>query len=82
MSMFDEEFRRGSTPSRTRPHGNLLILRLAVLLLFGVLVVRLVDMQIVKGNEYARRSRESPSASCLRGGKMQRRALDGELAAR
>ncbi len=59
MSVFDEEFRPGSTPSRTRPHGNLFILRLAVLLLFGVLVVRLVDMQIVKGDEYARRSREN-----------------------
>ncbi|NUQ56051.1 MAG: hypothetical protein HUU14_09225 [Dehalococcoidia bacterium] len=56
MSVFGDEFRPSSTPSRTRPHSNLAVLRLAVLLLFGVLVVRLVDMQIVKGDDYARRS--------------------------
>lgn len=59
MSVFGDELRPSSTPSRMRPHGNLLVLRLAVLLLFGVLVVRLVDMQIVKGDEYARRSRNN-----------------------
>src|SRR5512140_3526882 len=59
MSMLDDGFRPSSTPSRNRPHGNLLVLRLAVIGLFGILVVRLVDMQIVHGSEYARRSQEN-----------------------
>jgi len=59
MSLLDGGFRPTSTPSRNRPHGNLMVLRLAVIGLFGILVVRLVDMQIVHGDEYARRSREN-----------------------
>jgi len=59
MSMFDGSFRHGSSASRNRPHGNLAVLRVAVLLMFGILVVRLVNMQIVQGEDYARRSREN-----------------------
>jgi len=59
MSMFDGNFRQGSSASRTRPHGNLGVLRLAVLLMFAVLVARLVNMQIVHGEDYANRSRDN-----------------------
>ena len=59
MSILDGDFKPTSTPSRNRPHGNLAILKLAVVGLFAILVARLVDMQIVHGDEYARRSREN-----------------------
>ena len=39
--------------SRNRPHGNLLLLRIAVLLAFGLLLVRLADWQLVQGAEFA-----------------------------
>ncbi len=42
--------------SRNRPHGNVGILRIAVVILFLVLGARLVQMQIVDGAEYAERS--------------------------
>lgn len=45
--------------SRTRPHGNLRVLRIAVLALFGLLVLRLANMQIVNGAEYAERARNN-----------------------
>lgn len=58
--MFDGgNFRQGSSASRTRPHGNLRVLRVAVLLMFAILVARLVNMQIVHGEDYARRSRDN-----------------------
>ncbi|GAB4324790.1 MAG: penicillin-binding protein 2 [Dehalococcoidia bacterium] len=59
MSVLNEGRRLEPGLSRNRPHGNLRVLRLAVLLLFGILVVRLVDMQIVNGADYARRAREN-----------------------
>lgn len=59
MSVLGEGRRLEPGLSRNRPHGNLRVLRLAVLLLFGILVARLVDMQIVNGAEYARRAKEN-----------------------
>jgi len=59
MSIFEEGFRSPGGPSRNRPHGNLGALRLAVLGLFAILAVRLVDMQIINGGDFAERSREN-----------------------
>ena len=59
MSILDEGFRSPGGPSRNRPHGNLGVLRLAVLVMFAVLALRLVDMQIVNGGGFAQRSREN-----------------------
>ncbi len=59
MSMFEEGFRTPAGPSRNRPHGNLAMLRIAVLVLFGILTLKLVDMQIINGAEFARRSEEN-----------------------
>lgn len=42
--------------SRNRPHGNVGVLRIAVVILFLVLGARLVQMQLVDGAEYAERS--------------------------
>jgi len=59
MSILDEGFRAPGGPSRNRPHGNLSVLRLAVLGMFAVLAIRLVDMQIINGSEFAQRSEEN-----------------------
>ena len=59
MSILDEGFRAPGGTSRNRPHGNLGILRVAVILLFLLLAVRLGKMQIVDGASYAERSREN-----------------------
>ncbi|HMO54378.1 MAG TPA: penicillin-binding transpeptidase domain-containing protein, partial [Tepidiformaceae bacterium] len=59
MSIFEEGYRTPAGPSRNRPHGNLTMLRVAVLLTFAILTVRLFDMQIINGAEYARRSEEN-----------------------
>ena len=60
MSVLGEGFRTGSAPpSRNRPHGNLTVLRVAVLALFGLLTARLVSMQIIDGSSYARQSHEN-----------------------
>ena len=45
--------------SRNRPHGNLTVLRVAVFLAFGLLLIRLADWQLVQGAEFAERSREN-----------------------
>ena len=42
--------------SRNRPHGNVGVLRIAVVILFLVLGARLVQMQLVDGAQYAERS--------------------------
>ena len=42
--------------SRNRPHGNVGVLRIAVVVLFLVLGLRLAQMQLVDGAEYAERS--------------------------
>src|SRR5512135_788869 len=61
MSILDEGFRApgGGGGSRNRPHGNLNILRVAVLGFFMILVVRLVYMQLINGADYAQRSHEN-----------------------
>ena len=42
--------------SRNRPHGNVAVLRFAVIILFSILGLRLAQMQLVNGAEYAERS--------------------------
>lgn len=59
MSIFEEGFRTPAGPSRNRPHGNLTMLRVAVLVLFAILTLKLADMQIINGAEFARRSEEN-----------------------
>ena len=59
MSIMDEGFRAPGGTSRNRPHGNLRVLRWAVLGMFLILAVRLGQMQIVDGAEYATRSAEN-----------------------
>ena len=56
MSILGEGFRAPGGTSRNRPHGNLGMLRLAVLGMFLLLGVRLGWMQIVDGASYAERS--------------------------
>lgn len=58
MSVLDGGIPRGARV-RTRPHGNLGVLRIAVFLLFGILTGRLVQLQIIEGPDYARRAREN-----------------------
>lgn len=58
MSVLDGGLRT-PTPSRNRPHGNLAALRIAVVVLFGILTAQLVRMQIIDGSDYAQRSREN-----------------------
>lgn len=45
--------------SRNRPRGNLNILSISVIALFGILTARLAYMQLVNGPEYAERSRDN-----------------------
>ncbi len=59
MSILDEGFRAPGGTSRNRPHGNMAVLRIAILGLFLVLGIRLAQMQIVDGANYAERSREN-----------------------
>ncbi|WP_322819601.1 penicillin-binding protein 2 [Tepidiforma sp.] len=59
MSMLEDGIRTPAGPSRNRPHGNVAVLRGFVLLLFAILTIRLADMQILRGEEFARRSREN-----------------------
>ena len=59
MSMLDDNWHGPRTPSRNRPHGNLTALRIAVLVLFGILGAQLFRMQIIEGASYAQRSREN-----------------------
>ena len=55
MSVIDDR-RVDPGLSRNRPHGNVGVLRIAVVVLFVVLGARLVQMQLVDGAEYAERS--------------------------
>jgi len=59
MSIMDEGFRAPGGTSRNRPHGNLRVLRWAVLGMFLILAVRLGQMQLVDGAEYATRSAQN-----------------------
>lgn len=61
MGMLDEGFsgRPQQGSSRNRPHGNLNILRVSIVVLFGILTIRLGFMQLINGAEYARRSNEN-----------------------
>ncbi len=57
--MFDDGRLRPGGSSRNRPHGHLGVLRVAVLALFAVLTLRLVEMQIVDGKGYEERSKNN-----------------------
>ncbi|MEO8538706.1 MAG: penicillin-binding protein 2 [bacterium] len=59
MSILDEGFRAPGGSSRNRPHGNLGVLKIAVLGMFLVLGIRLGKMQLLDGSNYAERSREN-----------------------
>lgn len=56
MANQDDERRLEAGFSRTRPHANLTALRFAVFAIFALLALRLVDMQILNGKEYAERA--------------------------
>lgn len=56
MSFLGGEFQPSRSPARNRPKGNLTALRIAVVVLFLLLGLQLARMQIVQGEEYARRS--------------------------
>ena len=57
MSSFNDGREVDPGLSRNRPHGNLVLLRVAVFIAFGLLLVRLADWQLVQGAEFAERSR-------------------------
>lgn len=59
MSMFEEGLRSPGGTSRNRPHGNMVVLRIAIIIAFLLLGARLAKMQIVDGASYAERSREN-----------------------
>lgn len=59
MTFFEDKQPTPKGGSSTRPKGNVNLLRIAVIALFALLVVRLVDMQIVRGSEYDERSRNN-----------------------
>jgi penicillin-binding protein 2 len=48
-----------TTPARNRPRGNLAALRVAVIVLFAILTLQLANMQLVKGDDYARRAEDN-----------------------
>ncbi len=58
MSVLDE-FPATSQPTRSRPHGNVRALKVAVLLAFAVLSLQLLNMQVVRGEEFRQRSEEN-----------------------
>ena len=47
---------RTRTALRNRPRGNLRILWLAIIILFGILLIRLVDMQIINGADFKQKA--------------------------
>ncbi len=59
MTLFEGKPPPDPGPTRVRPRSNLTALRIAVLVLFGILAIRLADMQIIKGSEYQERSRNN-----------------------
>ena len=62
MSFLDDGWSTGhggGGPTRNRPHGNLAALRVAVVVMFAILIAQLFRMQIIQGDDYARRSREN-----------------------
>lgn len=59
MSILGEGFHSPGGRSRNRPHGNLNVLRVAVLVLFGILTARLGYMQLIDGATYAARARDN-----------------------
>ena len=59
MSLLDGRPPLSPGPTRVRPHANLVVLRVVVLLLFALLAFRLADMQLVHGTDYAERSKEN-----------------------
>ena len=59
MSVLDDGFPGTTQSSRSRPHGNVRALKIAVFVAFGVLSLQLFNMQVVKGDEYRERSEEN-----------------------
>ena len=59
MTFFEGKPPPDPGPTRVRPHGNLAVLRIAIVVLFAIVVVRLADMQLVRGEDYAERARHN-----------------------
>ncbi len=59
MSILDGGFSAPAQPSRSRPHGNVRALKIAVFVAFGVLTIQLINMQVVQGANYRQRSEEN-----------------------
>lgn len=59
MSILDGGFSAPSQPSRSRPHGNLRALRIAVVVLFAILGLQLLRMQVLRGEEFRARAEEN-----------------------
>jgi cell division protein FtsI/penicillin-binding protein 2 len=52
----ERERRRGKGEPPGRNHPIFAVLRALVILLFGIIVVQLVRLQVINGDEYARRA--------------------------
>ncbi|MFQ5382181.1 MAG: penicillin-binding transpeptidase domain-containing protein, partial [Dehalococcoidia bacterium] len=59
MSQFESPSAPGPGPTRNRPHANLTVLRVVVVLLFAVLAVRLASLQLVQGADFAQRAEQN-----------------------
>ncbi|SVC20205.1 uncharacterized protein METZ01_LOCUS273059, partial [marine metagenome] len=51
--------KRTRTALRNRPRGNLRILWLTIIILFGILLIRLIDMQIINGADFAQKAQDN-----------------------
>lgn len=59
MATLGQPWQAPGGKSRTRPHSNLVSLRIAVVALFMLLTAQLFRMQIIDGRDYARRAEEN-----------------------
>jgi penicillin-binding protein 2 len=59
VTFFERPAAPARAPQRNRPHGNLRGLKVAVFVLFGILVAQLFNLQVLQGEEFARRSRDN-----------------------
>ena len=50
---------KSGTALRNRPRGNLRILWLAIIILFAVLLIRLIDMQIINRGDFAEKAQNN-----------------------
>ena len=50
---------KSRTALRNRPRGNLRILWIAIIILFAVLLIRLIDMQIINRGDFAEKAQNN-----------------------